>query len=209
MMQLLTDKSNFMKKITTVVISIMLLTSCSRSLLFQVKAIKNKVELESIAREVQANRIKNFPGIEQITWQTFHIKLDTLNNHFEYLHHPDFRRGTHCDFKDDVLPLSQEQFEFLNEKFNIEQITCAGNIQCKNRYVYADSLVAFVYNGKIDYLGIGKDHILVIDLKEKPRQELLQNQPAGCWPNFDFDKAYKLTDRIYYVIEKHVIFLGS
>lgn len=181
--------------------------------MFQHRAVKNQIELEAIARKVQEYRNNDNPNYpySAFFWNTRHIKVftDTNDYHFEIINHKDFRDGDHCDSLDKSLPLSPEQNKFLINKFKIMEIKSSVKLECRDTYVYGDSAVILINKGKLAFLGMGKDHILFIDLRIAPRQILLQEQSKKCYFNYKYDKAYKITDRIFYVIEKHVAFWGS
>ncbi|MCF8330690.1 MAG: hypothetical protein K9I37_10160 [Crocinitomicaceae bacterium] len=202
-----------MKIFLFALLSITVSTSCSKSLMFQRRAVKNQIELEAIAREVQEYRTVRHPNYPYggFYWSTRHIKVftDTNNYHFEIINHKDFRDGDHCDSLDTTLPLSPEQNKFLINKFKIMEIKSSLKLECRDTYVYGDSTVIFINHGKLAFCGMGKDHILFIDLRMAPRQVLLQEQAKKCYFTCKYDKAYKISNRIFYVIEKHEAFWGS
>jgi hypothetical protein len=177
-------------------------------LIFQHRAIKNQAELEVIARQIQ----KSNDSINSAQyWNTRHIKVytDTNNYHSEIINHAEFRVGDRCNTSDLELPLNPKQKKLLINKLKISEIRSSIILECRDQYVYGDSAVIFINHGKFDFLGIGKDHILFIDLRMTPRQVLLQEQAKKCYFTHKYDRAYKITDRIFYAIEKHIAFWGS
>jgi hypothetical protein len=160
---------------------------------------------------------KNNSQIIQIADTIFKQNKMTLNQWITYCRYNDsvlektaikfHNKSTLAYSSNNILIMDSIQSVFLLKTLRIDFIESVEELSCPYSKIYADSIVTFSYPGLTYFPKIGKEHLLVVDMRVTPRDSLIN--PISCYFKNSFKGYRKISPRIFYVTDPYELFLGS